>query len=67
MPALFFVGLLGGIVLGVALAVRENKFYPSRLAAGVLVGLVAGSVLSCLRIIPVSGLMLFYAEISIKS
>ena len=49
---LFMTSLLAGVVLGIALSVKGNKFYPTRLGISILAGLVIGSLLSCLRVIP---------------
>ena len=46
------VSVLVGLVLGIALSIQGNRFFPVRLLASLLAGLVAGSVLSCLRVIP---------------
>ncbi len=40
------------LVIGLALSIREKKFYPVRLAACLTAGFAAGFLLSCLRVIP---------------
>src|SRR5262245_46980207 len=40
------------LALGLALSIREKKFYAGRLAACLVVGFAVGAVLSCARVIP---------------
>ena len=45
-------GLLAGVVLGVMLNAQKKQFHLGQFAAAVVVGLIGGSALSCLRVIP---------------
>ena len=44
--------LIAGVVIGIALSVQGNKFYPQRLAGAIVLALAVGATLSCLRVIP---------------
>ncbi len=45
-------GLVIGVLIGVAVSVRENRFYVGRLLSSTLLGLLVGALLSTLRIVP---------------
>ena len=66
---LLFGSLLVGIVLRIAVSVRDNRFYPKRLAAFLVLGLLVGGVLSGLRVIPAGhvGVIDLFGQVSEQS
>ena len=62
----FLVTLVVASVLGIALSVRENRFYPGRLFAMIALGLLVGAGLTLLRVVPAGhvGIVDLFGQVS---